>query len=272
MTGHSTRGVISGREAEKHWFGHRRCMGMVARADIADVLRRWQAGALSAREVYDWTQERSWPGEVELDDREEDGSSAAREVLSAPDQLPMNLVMAEDVPAYLAFLATPQGEFAQGYDRHRRATMRIAPALTMCVSFIGCSADKPEVRPSDRSWTTSTITVTPTQANGELGVSAKGRWSDGSDGLWIRYELWLAQSGSPDVFLIGSANRLAVFQKWGTGVSDYFQAADFLRRIDRTRPYLAVFDCEIWKAEPTRGELLAKNSVWSSEIATCSPQ
>jgi hypothetical protein len=144
--------------------------------------------------------------------------------------------------------------------------MRSALALALCGSFIGCSADKPGVHPSDRSWTTGTITVSPTRAGGELGVRVDGRWPDAGDGLWIRYELWLAQSGSPDVFLVGSANRLAAFQTAGTGVSDYSQATAFIGRIDRTKPYRAVFDYEIWKGEPTKGELLAKDSVWSPEI------
>jgi hypothetical protein len=142
----------------------------------------------------------------------------------------------------------------------------------MCVSVVGCSADKPRVRPSDRSWTTGTITVTPTQANGELGVNVEGQWPDGGDGLWIRYELWLARSGSPDYFLIGGADRLTDFQSGGTGVSDYSRGTDFVRWVDPTKPYRAVFDYEIWKGEPAKGELLAKNSVWSAEIAPRPPQ
>ena len=37
----------------------------------------------------------------------------------------MNLVLAEDVPVYLEFLATERGKFAQGYDRFRAALDRI---------------------------------------------------------------------------------------------------------------------------------------------------
>jgi hypothetical protein len=138
-------------------------------------------------------------------------------------------------------------------------------ALAICAFVVGCSAEKPGVHPSDRSWTTGTITITPTQHDRELGIDVKGHWPDCSEGLWIRYELWLAQSGSLDVFLIGSANQLATFQQVGTGVTDYSEGS--FTRIDQTHPYRAVFDYEIWKGEPTKGELLAKNSVSSFEIA-----
>ena len=144
--------------------------------------------------------------------------------------------------------------------------MRTALAIAVCGFVIGCSADRTPVHPSDRSWTTGTVTVTPTRVNGELGVNVEGRWPDVGDGLWIRYELWLAQSGSPDLFLIGSTGRLTAFQKGGTGVSDYSGATDFARWSDPKRPYRAVFDYEIWRGEPTKGELLAKDSVWSAEI------
>ena len=151
--------------------------------------------------------------------------------------------------------------------------MRTALALAMFVSFIGgCSADKPRVSPSDRSWSTGTVNITPSESNGDLGVRVEGRWPEGGDGLWIRYELRLSQSGSPDVFMVGGTNRLTDFQKVGTGVSDYSRASEFVRKIDRTMPYRAVFDYEIWKGEPAKGELLAKNSVWSPEIATRGPR
>lgn len=94
---------------------------MVTRAEITEILRRWQEGDISARQVFDWAQQRYWPGKVEFDDWEADESSVANEVLGVLDQLPINLVLPEDVPAYLAFLATPTGEFAHGYDRFRTA-------------------------------------------------------------------------------------------------------------------------------------------------------
>jgi hypothetical protein len=154
----------------------------------------------------------------------------------------------------------------------RGELMRTTFILLTCISFIGCSADKPRVRPSDRSWATGTITVAPTYANGELGVDVDARWPDCGEGLWIRYELCLAQSGSPDVFLVGGTTRLIDFQTMGTGVSDYSQGTEFIRDIDRKKPYKAVFDYEIWKGKPTKGELLAKNFVSSSEIAARPPQ
>lgn len=150
--------------------------------------------------------------------------------------------------------------------------MRAIPALAMCVSLIGCSADTATVRPSDRSWSTGTITLTPTAAGAKLGVSVDAQWPDSVDELWIRYELCLTQTGSPDLFLVGSSNRLTNFQQQGTGVGDYSQSPDFLRHIDRNRSYRDVFDYEIWKGEPAKGELLAKCSVSSRDIGPASAQ
>jgi hypothetical protein len=65
---------------------------------------------------------------------------------------------------------------------------------------------------------------------------------------------------------VGGSNRLVTFQQQGEGVSDYSQSPAFLRQIDRNKPYRVVFDYEIWKGEPTKGELLAKNSVSSSDV------
>jgi hypothetical protein len=48
--------------------------------------------------------------------------------------------------------------------------MRTAFALAICASLIGCSADTPTIRPSDRSWSTGTITVAPTAAGAELSA------------------------------------------------------------------------------------------------------
>ena len=110
-----------------------------------------------------------------------------------------------------------------------------------------------------------TISVVPTETRGELGVDVKGQWPDGPDDLWIRYELHLVQGSVPDELLVGSSTKLKTFQAMGTGVSDYSKGSG-LARIDRNKPYRAVFDYEIWKGEPTKGELLVKNSVSSSDI------
>jgi len=145
--------------------------------------------------------------------------------------------------------------------------MRTPLILAMCVAVIGCSRESgTRVRPSDRSWTNGTISVVPTETRGELGVEVHGQWPDGPDDLWIRYELHLVQGSVPDEFLCSSSTKLEAFQTIGTGTSDYSRADGFARMFDRNKPYRAVFDYEIWKGEPTKGELLAKNSVSSSDI------
>jgi hypothetical protein len=88
---------------------------VVTRAELAEMLYRWQAGALSNRQVHDWAEELFGP--ADYDDWEgegmEDGSVACA-VLGELDQLDMNLLTVDDVPALLGFLATPPGEFRQG--------------------------------------------------------------------------------------------------------------------------------------------------------------
>lgn len=145
--------------------------------------------------------------------------------------------------------------------------MRTAFAVAICVAIVGCSKEIARIRPSDRSWTNGTISVVPTQTGGELGVTVRGEWPNCQDDLWIRYELYLVQSSAPDAFLVGSSNKLTAFQKGGAGVSDYCRASSFVGSFDLTKPYMAVFDYEIWRGEPTKGELLTKNSVASSAIA-----
>jgi hypothetical protein len=114
-----------------------------------------------------------------------------------------------------------------------------------------------------------TITITPTEVNGERGLNVTGRWPNCGQELWIRFSLHLTQDNSPEVFLVGGDQQLIAFQKTGTGVSDY---RDGVRHIDLAKPYRAVFDYEIWAGKPSKGELLTKNSVLSPEITNPSPR
>ncbi len=98
----------------------------MTRGEIAEVLRRWQAGQLTAEQVHTWADDLYFPGHLEFDDREgEDEGSVANEVLSSLSMLDMNLVTAADVPIYLEFLSTPPGQFADGYRRFVEAMDRI---------------------------------------------------------------------------------------------------------------------------------------------------
>jgi hypothetical protein len=92
---------------------------LITRSQIIETLRRWQAGELSAREVSDWAQHLFWPGSAEFDDEDMNGASVSREVLAILDQLPANLIVAEDVPAFLEFLVTPSDQFEIGSERFR---------------------------------------------------------------------------------------------------------------------------------------------------------
>jgi hypothetical protein len=68
--------------------------------------------------------------------------------------------------------------------------------------------------------------------------------------------------GTAEVVSMSTCSNIQGFQITGDGISDYSQS-DVWRYIDRTKPYQAVFDYEIWKGEPLKGELLTKNSVFS---------
>jgi len=96
----------------------------MTRGEIITVLRRWRAGELTAKQVHDWAQSQYFPGRLDYDD-EEDEESVADDVMHALDSIDMNLVIVEDVPIYLEFLATPRGQSREGYRRWREALDRV---------------------------------------------------------------------------------------------------------------------------------------------------
>ena len=88
------------------------------------MLRKWQAGSLSAKDVHLWGDD-LYPA-VEFNDWEGDAeNSVAKEVLCALSMLDMNLMTMEDVPIYLEFLSTAHGAFIEGYERYERALEHI---------------------------------------------------------------------------------------------------------------------------------------------------
>jgi hypothetical protein len=116
IEGHSLRGLTPALDAS---WGMKRT---VNREEIADVLRKWQSGSLSAKDVRDWANDLYSPGGVRFDDWEgEKDNSVAGEVLSALSMLDMNLITAEDIPIYLEFLGTARGAFAEGFGHYEDA-------------------------------------------------------------------------------------------------------------------------------------------------------
>ena len=91
---------------------------MIKRSDIIKVLKSWRDDEITEKEVWDWANERYFPGETEFDDWESD-NSAANEVLCELDSLDMNLVLKEDIPLHIEFLETAVGEFEAGYQKWR---------------------------------------------------------------------------------------------------------------------------------------------------------
>ena len=76
---------------------------------------------MTARELNAWAGE-NYPGDcVDYDDWDERGdNSCINEVLAALDSMDMNLMTAEDVPAYLDFLETSPDSFEKGYMKLRQ--------------------------------------------------------------------------------------------------------------------------------------------------------
>lgn len=97
----------------------------MTRIEIAEMLRLWQAGLLRAEQVHEWAEERYFPGEISFDDENGEEPSVCSEVMSALDNLDMNLIVVDDVPLYLEFLATPSGGFEEGYRKFQKALDRI---------------------------------------------------------------------------------------------------------------------------------------------------
>jgi hypothetical protein len=97
---------------------------VLSRSEIIDVLRQWQAGVLTPKQVHDWASELYFPFALDYED-EEDEESVAREVMHELDSLDINLVMVDDVPNYLEFLATPRGQYEEGHRKFRLAQEQI---------------------------------------------------------------------------------------------------------------------------------------------------
>lgn len=76
-------------------------MPTVWRSDVCAVLESWQAGAMKAPEVHAWAEERYSSSTWEAED------DVTNEVLARLDMLDMNLITADDVPAYLEALGAP---------------------------------------------------------------------------------------------------------------------------------------------------------------------
>ena len=73
-------------------------MPLVTRADLRDVLTRWQQGELTHKQVYDWANERSVPDKWDFEDE------VAKEILIHLDILDVDLTTTDDIPAFLAML------------------------------------------------------------------------------------------------------------------------------------------------------------------------
>jgi hypothetical protein len=78
-------------------------------------------GLLTAEQFHAWAEELYIPGHLHVDDEGDDEASVANEVMGRLDMLNVNLMVVEDVPHYLEFLATPPGQFEESYRKFREA-------------------------------------------------------------------------------------------------------------------------------------------------------
>jgi hypothetical protein len=98
---------------------------IVTREEVAEKLRDWAGGRVSTEEIQSWASAAFLQDDVDFADWEEEDDSVTKEVVAALDMLDMNLVLPEDTPIYLEFLATPVGNFATGYANMRRRVEEI---------------------------------------------------------------------------------------------------------------------------------------------------
>jgi hypothetical protein len=83
------------------------------REKITEKLFDWQSGSITEVDLKDWAA--SLYMRMEATDFDDDGNSVSNEVLSMLESLDLNLILKEDIPAFLSFLKTPVDQFSNGY-------------------------------------------------------------------------------------------------------------------------------------------------------------
>ena len=91
---------------------------ILTREEVLTKLKDWQTGTLSSRELHAWAEALYLRDEVDYEDWEGD-HSVTNEIIAALDMLDMNLILPEDAPIYIEFLATPPDGFKVGYQRYQ---------------------------------------------------------------------------------------------------------------------------------------------------------
>jgi hypothetical protein len=89
----------------------------VTRADIAQVLDRWEAGGWSAQQVHVWADDLYFPGSLEFDDRFQDDASVANCALSELSCLDINFITTEDIAIFRRALESPLEATLSAIDR-----------------------------------------------------------------------------------------------------------------------------------------------------------
>ncbi len=92
---------------------------LITRDSIKSILLQWQNGHIQAKDVLEWAEVSIGSlGSAEFDDWEQnEEDSVAKEVLMTLESANMNLILSEDIKAYIEFLDTPLGSFEEGYEK-----------------------------------------------------------------------------------------------------------------------------------------------------------
>jgi hypothetical protein len=102
--------------------------GMLTRADVGRVLRRWQNGELSSDQVRRWASACYFSDHVDYADWEGDHSVIC-EILAYLDVMERGSG-SDQSPAYLEFLNTPEGTFEEGYARFQNRLSEMSKGKT----------------------------------------------------------------------------------------------------------------------------------------------
>ena len=139
--------------------------------------------------------------------------------------------------------------------------------VLMCAINSGCTERDDIVRVDDRSWYGGEVTVEIVLEPRDRGVSVRATWPPEAHDLRMRWSLWFVQGDRIRWTRSSDAHPLSYFERATVGVGDFLAPDSPTREwLECSKPLQAVFDYEIWKGMPGRGELLKKNSVFSEPV------
>ena len=95
-----------------------------ARSQIIQTLSRWAEAELTERDVWAWASSLCLPGEDSYD-RWLEGDRISHQVMLHLNSLDMHLIIKEDIPIYLQFLAQDDSNFESAYNEWQENIRKI---------------------------------------------------------------------------------------------------------------------------------------------------